>query len=282
MKISKEILDQLCICSDTTCTKPHTVKELEAELGEILVDTNKDKIPCPGCKKPDTVSTYVYQEVLEAFCAGCGINFNVSTGHIIDMEDIAEPDIPEAINSSHKMHFDGNFYQCDSCEFETVFMQEANVHEQSKVKVITVPPVKVLEHKTHWSKNQWACDDCSATFPTVTEADKHEKDNKPQEDLHFCRMNDELKKWACIYCKVVFDSFKDAMSHENDAGKKANNVSVSNYSYTKHCTHKPQEVLKGEGWSISAGRRFDCEDFLEDFDIVLNLTGNRINSLKFA
>lgn len=48
-------------------------------------------------------------------------------------------------------------------------------------------------------------------------------------------------------------------------------------SYSPHF-HPPTEVITGgpEGWSISAGKRDNCEDNGNDFDIVMNLTGRSI------
>lgn len=41
------------------------------------------------------------------------------------------------------------------------------------------------------------------------------------------------------------------------------------------CTHRPQCLLKSQqsGWEVWAGARFDCLDYLEHFDVLLNLTG---------
>lgn len=274
MNISKEILEQLCICADTECTKPHTVKELEETLGKTLVDSNTDKTMCPECKKPDNVSTYTFLEELEAYCSECGLNFNVKTGAVIELEDIAEP-LPKL----HKMFYDGNFYQCEDCTFETQFMMEANQHEQNAPNIKTEKTEKIEKHELSWDKNRWVCS-CKFEYTTHALAEQHVKEKAATilEELHYTRYDQDTKRWKCIYCQVVFMTWKDSETHETAAGKKANNASVyTSSSYTKHCTHKPQEVMKGEGWSISAGRRYDCEEELSKFNIVLNLTGNGIS-----
>lgn len=40
--------------------------------------------------------------------------------------------------------------------------------------------------------------------------------------------------------------------------------------------HPPTEVITGDGWSVSAGKVYDCEDKANGFDIVVNLTGTSI------
>lgn len=269
MNIPKEVLDQLCNCPDTACTKPHTVKELEETLGKTLVDSNETKTVCPDCEKSENVTTYTFQDVLEAYCSECGTNFDVKTGTIIILDDISE-----SLPKLHKMYWDGNFYQCEDCSFETQFMMEANQHEQN------APNTKTNEkHELSWDMNKWICS-CKSEYTTHALAEQHlkEKNAVILEDPHFTRYDNDAHGWKCIYCQTVFKEWKEADKHENAAGKKANTTSYTTSNYAlKHCTHKPQEVMKGEGWSISAGRRYDCEDLLNQFNLVLNLTGNSIS-----
>lgn len=247
MKISPDILVKLCTCPDTACTKPHTIKELEEATGEILVDSNQEKVDCIECGKPDEVSTYVYEGALEAYCGICGINFDVEKKTLITMEDTPEP------SKKHKMHFDGQLYQCDTCTFETHFMQEVVQHENGAI----ISPV-----------------DANKSLTLV-------KKDKPEEELHYTKFVSQ-GVWRCIYCKEEFNDFNKSLAHENAAGRRAQGftggTSYSTTSYA-HCTHKPQLVMTGkeEGWSIYAGRKWDCEPVLNDFDIVLNLTGNKVS-----
>jgi hypothetical protein len=57
---------------------------------------------------------------------------------------------------------------------------------------------------------------------------------------------------------------------------KATNGKVS--AYSPPCTHKPVLVIKDEGIEIYVGRKYDCLDHLEDFPLVMNMTGQTVTS----
>jgi hypothetical protein len=241
MNIPKDILDQLCDCIDVTCTKPHTIKELEAEKDEtIVLPSDEVKPMCPVCKNNENTYEYDFQNQKEIYCNGCFNSFT-DKGERIAYDDTEEIiDVPP---TKHTMLYDSNCYSCDSCEFETIWIKEANQHELVNDGG---PPVALTP-------------------------------SKPKEELHYTRWKAQ-GEWYCIYCPATFTDFNKSLAHENDAGKKANQTSYTTTSYA-HCKHKPQEVLKSEneGWSIWAGRKWDCEDNLNDFDIVLNLSGTRVS-----
>lgn len=47
----------------------------------------------------------------------------------------------------------------------------------------------------------------------------------------------------------------------------------SKYVTWKSCSHEPQHVIAGEGWGVWAGKRFNCERHLHEYDLVINLAG---------
>jgi hypothetical protein len=49
-------------------------------------------------------------------------------------------------------------------------------------------------------------------------------------------------------------------------------------TYTPQCTHKPTLVIADEGLEIYVGKRYDCLDYLNEFPIVMNMTGNTVSS----
>lgn len=224
---------QLCVCTDKTCKKPHTVLEAEKQTEE--------KPFCTVCKNNENTYPYEYDGMKEIYCNGCFNSFTANGEIIVTGDEIIDEIIEPP--TKHLMIYDGNCYSCDSCEFETIWIKEANQHElvndggPSKLPIVSKPDAtKVEMHYTKW----------------------RDKNN-----------------WYCIYCPATFHDFNKALAHENDAGKKANQTTYTTTS--AHCKHKPQEVLKGDDWSIWAGRKWDCEDSLNDFDIVLNLSGTRVS-----
>lgn len=44
----------------------------------------------------------------------------------------------------------------------------------------------------------------------------------------------------------------------------------------KFCVHRPKEVITGEGWSVSAGAKWDCKGSARRFPVVMNLMGTSI------
>lgn len=248
MNISKEILDKLCNCEDLSCAKPHTIKELEAATGEKIIPKDDTTPNCPNCQINKNVYIYEYKGINECYCNNCNESFTMD-GVIIPLEELFTP---EPSKKKHTMIFDGHFYQCDECTFETAFMTEANQHEN-------LSPNSLITN--------------SSTTPTT-----------PSVELHYTKWRKD-SEWYCIYCPEVFHDFKKSLAHENDAGRKANNLAITTY---KHCTHNPQEILRGEEhtegknkgqpmWSVYAGRKWDCENKVDDFDVVLNLSGIKLS-----
>lgn len=225
---------QLCVCTDKACKKPHTVLEAEKQTEE--------KPYCPVCKNNDNTYPYEYEGVAEVYCNGCFNSFTANGEIIVTDNEIVDEVIEHP--TKHLMVFDTNVYECDTCNFETIWLSEANQHELTN--------------------------DGGPSKPIVTKPDT------PKVEMHYTKWRDK-DTWYCIYCPAIFNDFNKALAHENDAGKKANQNSYTTVS--AHCKHKPQEVLKSEqeGWSIWAGRKWDCEDSLNDFDIVLNLSGTRVS-----
>jgi hypothetical protein len=87
----------------------------------------------------------------------------------------------------------------------------------------------------------------------------------------------------CENCKKDFDPFWDTDKDENlDTKTKpivATGVPSVQYSMMqyKSCSHPPVHVINGKTYNIYAGRKHDVEDFADDYDIVLNLTGYAIH-----
>lgn len=42
------------------------------------------------------------------------------------------------------------------------------------------------------------------------------------------------------------------------------------------CTHNPSHIINGGEWGVWAGKKIDCKNFANQFDVVLNLTYNSI------
>lgn len=77
--------------------------------------------------------------------------------------------------------------------------------------------------------------------------------------------NDKLetsKKWDAQAWK---HRTPDDWSWKNTSGATTGFVNAS-------CTHPPTKYIWGENWSVSVGKKFDCTQHCQDFDIVMNLT----------
>lgn len=201
---------------------------------------------CPTCRKvvdPQFVYQYDIQGnpgPWEAYCMDCEVAFDVATGKVNNID----AEIPEDDTKQTSLTFNGKklhhmsqgtdkIYTCDSCKFETTYISEVVAHEKQEVGA----------------------------------------------NLHYTRFKNGAL--TCDYCGARFQEWKDANKHETEEGKRANSslyttsYSSSSSSYA-HCVHKPQKVLtakEDQGWEVYAGRKWDCEPTLNNFDIVLNLSG---------
>jgi hypothetical protein len=148
--------------------------------------------------------------------------------------------LPDQDQIKHQVYIDEyEIWHCTGCKFETWYMQEATNHERDNSMIQT------------------------------------EKKDEQKEELHYCKWVKEECSQQCIYCKQKFDTWALAEKHETPAGRKANGF-ASYTSNVKHCSHPPKQMIDGKTWGVWVGRRYDCETRLNEFDIVLNLTGNEI------
>lgn len=105
-------------------------------------------------------------------------------------------------------------------------------------------------------------------------------DKAPKEEKaikHYTNFSIQTQKWKCDSCPAEFDHYKDARDHDTPY---VSGGGGSSYSYVASCTHTPTHVIDGkeEGWGVWAGKRWDCVDKANKFNIVLNLTGDSIKS----
>jgi hypothetical protein len=301
MKLTEEIIKSLCSCNNWMCEKPHTIRDLEQELGEkVETKSKKEEVYCPDCEKivlawigPEQtpycitcskrvekpiarsatvkcpkceqavmeMCVYNYgdppNEKEEAYCDKCNTTFETKTGAIVD-EVVDDKSSVESPVVKHEMYYDGQIYTCAQCTFETYFTQEVYEHENGSVSI--------------------------------------KKEETKKEELHYCVSKlGQAGKFICKYCPAEFDTFALAMAHETSAGKKANQS--TGYTYKEHCKHEPHTVIVGakleesdltpelknkgfkvgdHSWEIAAGRKWDCENKLNDFDLVLNLSGTKL------
>ena len=204
-----------------------------------LEDKAPTDVKCPVCHESD-VSVYKYQGAWEAWCGKDSINFVVETGKIIPIDDDDTPP-----TDSHLMDFDGKFYKCDTCSFETQFMTEAIQHENSKKTVTTETKKESNLHYTSWK-------------------------------------SDSL--WICKYCNAEFTDFQSALKHDTPEGRQANILTSAGGGYKsyEHCKHLPQKIVQADpgvsDWELYAGRKWDCEPHAKEYDIILNLSGSRLTS----
>lgn len=75
------------------------------------------------------------------------------------------------------------------------------------------------------------------------------------------------KDWSsafCMKCGAIFDPW--------------NSENKPSYSLPKYepCFHEPTNVIKGQNSLIYVGKRIDCERKVNDFDIVINLSGSSV------
>lgn len=244
---------ELCECDDWDCILPHTAKELI----ELVEPEDEETSKCPKCNSEAYV--YDYNGLPLGWCGVCEAEFDVATGEIM-------PD--ESIVLKHEVVMDEQqVYYCKACKFESLFMEEANKHER--------------------------------------ENNSTEKEQPHYVSIRKVNGNIVQGEWECIYCHKVFTGqFQEALAHENPLGRSLNqsNSSGSTGVVYKHCSHPPRHVIdfigdtcecggiitredgepvcskgcKVKDCGVWAGRKYDCEDKADEFDLIFNLSGTSI------
>lgn len=104
-------------------------------------------------------------------------------------------------------------------------------------------------------------------FMTKGKSDDKKSDDKKSDDKKYCSCTAPLpaldNNQNCIGCKLP------------DKGM-ASFSSKPTTTYVPHDIHTPREVILGDKkeWSVSCGRGIDCRPHANDYDIIINLTGN--------
>jgi len=150
------------------------------EDGSISVSeesVEKPKTKCPTCyREVDPDSIWEFEGEWWAYCGVCSITFEAETGKVwnFSQTDKAKSVTPsKSITTTAKFHHmnqdKDQIYICDSCKFQTSFINDVIKHE--KIKVGEDP---------HWCKfvsnNLWRCIFCQREFTTWAETSNHEND----------------------------------------------------------------------------------------------------------
>lgn len=242
----------------------------DAITGEILIQGGNQSHTCVAGKDQD-------QDQGLWICVGCSFKTTSEEAAGKHTED----------NSVIKYHTmtkkSWGTWKCDDCVFETHSSEQAKIHTATE-RLVNQPIVvtdktigpKEDPHFTEWNPTlqEWWCMYCKQTFGKNGEGSTaHDNHAGKILNAHYTKLIDN--KWTCIYCDKTFDDGQKAFAHENQVGKDLNQ-SYSTGCTVKTCKHPPREIINEGTWGVWAGRRWDCEDHFDEFDVILNCTGTKM------
>ncbi len=279
----KRMLDEgdpsVCRCTSSECDLIHNTIELEDAIEEELSQDEEIEViipnpTCPQCKTEKDTFGYEYQTVIEGGCRECSINFVIATNEIVKISFYDPTKIAKFVTTKlkHETFWDKNQWACTGCKLTFHDTTKAKSHEKE------LSGGHNMSYTT-LGDTRWICDHCEYKCDLWEDMKVHEDTGAkpvPQEP-HYTSFVSQ-NKWKCEYCPEVFATLKLANEHDNEAGRKKKNPgSYSGTTYTPHDIHKPFHAMDlGEGAGVWVGRKTDCTDTANDYDIILNLTGARI------